>query len=173
MYLKIIGSLFVLGSAALIGFWKAENLNRRVQYLQELKRMAVFLQGELRYHRSTLAEAFENVSERINEPFGSFLKELAEKIQSNGRITMAEAWEEASGYLLQQAELLKVDLPLLEILGNSLGYLDITMQIEHLNFTVFQIEDVLNLAKEQWMVKGKLYRTMGVSVGALLVLLII
>ena len=86
---------------------------------------------------------------------------------------MAEAWEEASGYLLQQAELLKVDLPLLEILGNSLGYLDITMQIEHLNFTVFQIEDVLNLAKEQWMVKGKLYRTMGVSVGALLVLLII
>ena len=86
---------------------------------------------------------------------------------------MAEAWEEASGYLLQQAELLKVDLPLLEILGNSLGYLDITMQIEHLNFTVLQIEDVLNLAKEQWMVKGKLYRTMGVSVGALLVLLII
>ena len=79
MYLKIIGSLFVLGSAALIGFLKAENLNRRVQYLQELKRMAVFLQGELRYHRSTLAEAFENVSERINEPFGSFLKELAEK----------------------------------------------------------------------------------------------
>ena len=86
---------------------------------------------------------------------------------------MAEAWEEASGYLLQQAELLKVDLPLLEILGNSLGYLDITMQIEYLNFTVLQIEDVLNLAKEQWMVKGKLYRTMGVSVGALLVLLII
>ena len=86
---------------------------------------------------------------------------------------MAEAWEETCSHLLQKAELLKEDRILFEILGNSLGYLDITMQIEHLNFTILQIEDVLNLAKGQWMVKGKLYRTMGISVGALLVLLII
>ena len=173
MYLKIVGSLFVLCSAAVFGFWKAEKLNRRVLCLQELKRMTVFLQGELRYHRSRLSEAFENVSDRIRGPLGIFLQELAERIESNGVMTMDEAWKEATSHLLQNADFSKEDESLFEVLGNSLGYLDISMQIEHLNLTVLQIEDALNMAKEQWRVKGKLYRTMGVSLGALLVLLIV
>ena len=58
MYIKLIGSLFLLGSASAIGFLKAEDLKVRVRKLLELKRMIEFLQGELRFHKVTLSEAF-------------------------------------------------------------------------------------------------------------------
>ena len=58
MYIKAIGGLFFLSSAAAIGFLKAEELKERVKQLHELKRMIMFLQGELRFHRAELSEAF-------------------------------------------------------------------------------------------------------------------
>ena len=75
MYIKLIGSLFLLGSASSIGFLKSEELTERVKKLQEMKRMMILLQGELRFHRAELSEAFENVAERVQEPFKDFLKE--------------------------------------------------------------------------------------------------
>ena len=79
MYLKIIGCLFCLGAAATIGFLKAEELKSRVKRLEEFKRMMMLLQGELRFHRATLSEAFESVSRRVEEPFAGFLEETAER----------------------------------------------------------------------------------------------
>lgn len=173
MYIKIIGGLFMMCAAVSIGFLKAEELNVRVKRLQELKRMILLLQGELRFHRAVLSEAFENVSERIAEPFCSFLKETAEGIAAQNRESFGEIWTETSQKLLRIEGFRKEDGQLLELLGNSLGYLDLTMQTENLNLTLLQMEDAISRAKEQQAEKGKLYQTMGVTVGALLTLLII
>ena len=172
MYIKLLGSLFLLGSAASIGFLKSEELAERVKMLQELKRMMIFLQGELRFHRASLAEAFENVSERVGEPFGSFLKETGKRLEEKGA-GFEEIWEETSAKLLNAEGLKKEDGQLLEVLKNSLGYLDLTLQTETLNLAILQTEDSIKKAKEQQERKGKLYQTMGVTVGTLLVLLII
>lgn len=173
MYIKIMGSLFLLGSAASIGFLKAEELNERVKKLQELKRMMVLLQGELRFHRATLSEAFGNVADRVAEPFQSFLKETAKKLEERDEEGFGSVWSKKSKELLHTEGLKKEDAHLLELLGSSLGYLDLTMQTETLNLVMIQTEDAITAAKEQQKSKGKLYQTMGITVGALLVLLII
>ena len=173
MYIKIIGSLFLMTSAAAIGFLKADELNERVKQLKELKRMMILLQGELRFHRAVLSEAFENVSERVEEPFASFLKEVAEGVEKKDLGGFERVWNEMSRQLLRGDGFAKEDEMLLEMLGSSLGYLDLTMQTETLNLAVLQAEDAIKLAKEQQEAKGKLYQTMGVTAGALLTLLII
>ena len=173
MYLKIIGSLFLMLSATAIGFLKADELKQRVRCLQELKRMMVFLQGELRFHRASLPEAFENVSERVEEPFRQFLKHLAERLETREADGFDVVWSEMSEQLLQKEGFVKEDRQLLEMLQSSLGYLDLKMQTETLNLAVLQVEDAIRLAKEQQTVKGKLDQTMGVTFGALLTLLII
>lgn len=173
MYLKIVGSLFLLCSAAAIGFKKAEYLSQRVHNLRELQRMVVFLQGELRFHRSTLSDAFAAVSERVQAPFDRFLRELSQDMNLKGNRHFGELWQEEMQRMFQRDPAFQADRSLLEFLGSSLGYLDVTMQTEHLNLVLLQVEDALNQAKEQREMKGKLYQTMGVSVGALLVLLMI
>lgn len=47
------------------------------------------------------------------------------------------------------------------------------MQTETLNLGICRTEDAILQAKEQLEQKGKLYKTMGITVGALLTLLII
>lgn len=173
MYIKIIGSLFLMCSAAAIGFLKAEELNGRVKRLQELKRMMMLLQGELRFHRAALSEAFESVACRVEEPFRSFLSETAGRLESRESGGFEVIWKEMSKKLLQTEGFKKEDEALLEILRSSLGYLDLTMQTETLNLAMIQVEEAIRIAKEQQESKGKLYQTMGVTVGALLTLLII
>ena len=138
-----------------------------------MKRMMLLLQGELRVHRAVLAEAFANVSERVEKPFSVFLSVLSEKLElrENGRFE--QVFQEESKKLLQEEGFLKEDIHLFELLQNGLGYLDLTMQTETLNLAILQTEEAVREAKGQLEIKGKIYRTMGVTVGALLTLMII
>ena len=172
MYLKVIGSVFLIFSAAAIGFVKAEELKCRVERMEEMKRMMILLQGELRFHRAELSEAFENVAERVQEPFRDFLKETGSRLEKK-EAGFDEIWEETSIKILTVEGIRREDEQLLDLLKSSLGYLDLTLQTETLNLAILQTEDSINQAKEQQARKGKLYQTMGVTVGALLVLLII
>lgn len=173
MYLKIIGSLFLLTAAGSIGFLKAENLNQRVKLLKEFKRMVICLQGELRFHRTVLWEAFENVSKRVSDPLASFLKEISCRLESKNYEDFELLWNENSKLFLWNAGFAREDRQLLELLGTSLGHLDITMQNDSLNLAILQTDEHIEQAKEQFQKKGKLYQTMGITMGVFLVLLII
>ena len=82
-------------------------------------------------------------------------------------------WEKQCGELLSWEGMKREDQQLLEQLGSSLGCFEVTLQLEMLQGVIRQTEEVLKMAKEQQEVRGKLYQTMGVSLGALLTLLII
>ena len=173
MYIKMIGGLALIGLTSAIGFMKAGELNERVRKLQDFKRMIVFLQGELRFHRSVLSEAFENVAEKMEHPFSEFLKTMAEEMEERENDGFEDIWKKNSGILLCEDGFRKEDKILLEILKSGLGYLDLAMQTETLNAAVIRTEEVILEAQEQLKTKGKLYQTMGVTIGALLTLLFI
>lgn len=173
MYVKLIGSLFLISSAAAVGFVKAEELQVRVRLLLEIKRMIGFLQGELRFHKASLEEAFEAVAERMGSPFQEFLKELAEKLGKKEIKGFGEIWKEQVDSLLKEDGFQKEDRYLFQMVGNGLGYLDLNMQIENLNLAMLQTEEALKIAKEVQKVRGKLYQTLGVTAGMFLTLLII
>lgn len=173
MYVKMIGSLFLMSSATAIGYLKAEELRERVKKLQELKRMMEFLQGELRFHRSELSEAFGNVGKRVEEPFCSFLKMMEEQLREHQAESFEGLWEHCSKQLVLEEGFLKKDLQLVEVLGKGLGYLDLTMQTETLNQAIIRTEEEIQEAKKQQQNKGKLYQTMGITAGALLTLLMV
>ena len=173
MYIKMIGSLFLMVSSATIGFLKADELKIRVKRLQELKRLISLMQGELRFHRAELAEAFLNVSEKVEEPFRIFLETLAEALSGYQRESFEELWERETKKLILIEGFLQKDLQLLDILGNGLGYLDLAMQTETLNHAQIRTEEEIVEAKKQQESRGKLYQTMGITAGALLTLLIV
>ncbi len=173
MYLKLMGSLFLIGSASAIGFLKAEGLHLRVKRLLELKRMIGLLQGELRFHKVSLSEAFEQVSGRMEAPFDAFLQGLSLKLEEKDQRDLMELWKEAIENLLKEEGFQKEDEELLNLLGKGLGYLDLRMQTEHLQLAMAQTEEAVMMAKETLKIKGRLYQTMGMTAGIFLTLLII
>lgn len=173
MYIKVIGGLFVLVSSAAIGFLKAEELHQRVKLLEELKRVIVLLKGELRFHRAELSEAFEHVAEKTSVPFEGFLKNTAKQMEMRAEGGFEKIWSDNCLSLLRTEGFRKEDRELFEVLGTGLGYLDLTMQKENLNLVLQQIEEKIGCAKEVQKSKGKVYQTMGVTVGTLLALMMI
>lgn len=172
MYLKLIEGACLFALSTAFGLMKSEKLKERTRMLGELKKMTVFLQGELRFHRSVLSEALESISSRAAYPLDGFLKEVSEKLEKK-EAGFEEVWTESVEKLFLKETLWKEDRSLFLMLGNSLGYLDVAMQLEHLNLVILQVEESLKQAKEQQEIKGKLYRTMGAAAGAFFVLLII
>lgn len=173
MFLRIAGSLFVVTAASLAGCRKAKELEERTLKLGELKRLMVFLQGELRFHRASLAEAFENVSEHVEVPFSRFLKSVSQKLEAKTFGNFEMIWKEETKELLSKTGFSKEDERIFEMLCSSLGYLDLTMQMDALNLAILQVESAIKEAKEKQEIRGKLYRTMGVTTGAILALCII
>ena len=173
MYIKIGGSLCILLVAAAVGFFKAEQLGIRVKRLMELKRMMILLQGELRFHRATLSEAFAGAAERLEEPFRSMLEKLSQQMELQNSPDFSILWQNMVKELFQMGGFLPEDEGLFQSLHNGLGYLDLTMQTETLHHAVLQTEEAIETAKKQQEIKGKLYRTIGVTAGAFIVLLVI
>lgn len=173
MYIKLFGCLVLIGSASAMGFLKAEELTERVKKMQELKRMILLLQGELRFHRAALSEAFENVAVRISCPLRNFLEKMAEELEAKEGKEFEEIWNYGVNALLSEKGFCKEDQRLLDILGSSLGYLDLKMQTETLDLALLQTEDAMRIAIEQKENRGRLYQTLGVTVGIMLTLLII
>ena len=173
MFIKLIGSLFLIASTSAIGILKAESLNVRVKRLLELKRMIGCLQGELRFHKVSLSEAFEQAALRLEAPFDVFLNELSEKLEKKDQKNLMELWQDAVDQLLKKEGFQKADRYLLEMLGKGLGYLDLQMQVENLQLVMMQTEEAISEAKETQKIKGKLYQTMGMTAGVFLILLII
>lgn len=173
MYLKILGSVFLLASTASMGFLKAGELKIRTDHLKELKKVMILLQGEFRFHRSPIPEAFESVSKKTAAPFRGFLESVAAELETGRSGNFLSIWEKQCKELLSWEGMKREDQQLLEQLGNSLGCFEVTLQLEMLQGVIRQTEEILKAAKEQQEVRGKLYQTMGVSLGALLTLLII
>ena len=109
----------------------------------------------------------------MEEPFSGFLKETAKGLDDRSFGSFSDIWEEMTEQLVTRGKFFKNDQYLLEQLGRGLGYLDLTMQMENINLAICQTEEAIKSAKEEKNSKGKLYRTMGVTAGAFLSLLII
>lgn len=173
MYIKMLICTGCFAASSMVGFLKSRALDRRVTRLYQWKRSIMLVQGELRFHRAALWECFEEVSGRMEEPFSSFFGKLSERLQRKEEGGFERVWEEESGELIRTGNFPGEDRALLEFFGGSLGHLDLTMQMDQLELALFQTDESIRKAGEQKEQKGKLYRTMGVTVGMLLALLII
>lgn len=173
MYIKFAGCLLLISGTTLAGFRKAEELKERVEKLETLKRMMVMMQGEFRFHHATLSEVLENVSEKMPQPFGNIFGKIAKQLEERKQEGFQKIWEDGILALLQCGGIQKTEQRIFELLGNGLGYLDLETQIDTLQLAVLQIEEKIEEAKEQRERKGKLYRTMGITLGALFVLLVV
>lgn len=173
MGIKWICCVGLLMISSAIGFAKSKALDQRVRRLCQWKRVLMMIQGELRFHRATLWECFEEVSGKAEEPFGTFFGKVAERIGQKEEGGFEKIWDEEYKNLLKSGNFPKDDASLLELFGESLGHLDLTMQMEQLEHAMDQAGENIRQAREQREKKGDLYRTMGISVGVLLALLVI
>lgn len=171
--LKLTGACLILCSAAGIGASFGRDLRLRLRELRILKRLIYMLQGEIRYARLPLPEAFSHVSVRLPEPFGLFLAETADELRKADGRSLGEIWRDEVERRLKSAHLTRNDREQLMTLGEVLGYLDTEMQLSAIGLYQEQLEQGITEAQEQMEGRQKLYQSLGIAGGVFLVILLL
>ena len=170
--LKTLGILCILSGSTGFGLLCARELELRITELQQLQQTMLLLQGGIRYMHQPLPEAFLHLSESAPDPFRKFFLCIAQDLRGSSGQTAEEIWQRNIKRYLLGLHISGQERKDLEMLGSMLGYLDVQMQVNALDYYLKQLELSLQQALEASKSRRKLYQYMGMLGGAALVILI-
>ena len=164
--------LLVCASAGL-GFLMGGRLSGRLKQLKILKRMMLFLRGEISCAQTPLPEAFWHTAGKLPEPFGNFLRQISKELDQCQGKSLGEVFGENVESRLRDASLTREDRERLKELGESLGYLDKAMQLASLDAWGRELDMEIEELTEGLPVRKKLFQSLGLMGGLFLAILLI
>jgi len=166
--IRLIGAVLLAGGSSALGFGAVRHLEGRVRDLRELVAGLEVMERELGWRMASLPELLERAALGCGERAARFFHLCAQGASHlNGR-TFRQVWLQASGLVLEP-----VDRLLLEQLGAVLGRYDAVSQRQALTAAVGRLEEQRLQAQRERQRLGRVYGTLGVAAGALLVILLI
>lgn len=168
--IKLLGSIFIAGAAAWLGFSASQRLRRRVRALDELAEGLRLFEQELEFS----APELEEISARLGRAgkgaggllftvFGGSLSQLGEK-------SAAQLWEQAVGQL---PELTLESRRLLCALGECLGRFESREQRECVSAVRERLEQLRERDADACREKCRVCHALALSGGAFLVVLLL
>ena len=171
--LKLFGGAMICISCAMTGILYSKRGEYRINDLYELKKALVILKSEIEFAYNSLPNAFANVYGRTSPAIGNFFNDISEKINEHSGKELSRIWQDGLLSGFDVSCLQKEDIEIIARLGQIVGYLDKTLQINALNIAIDEI-DVKTAELRAVCEKNKrLYRSLGILGGLLVTILIL
>lgn len=172
--MKYIGCILILIGAAGAGIYASAQLEKRKRQLSSLRRTILLIEREIDYQLSPLSESMVLAAKKADKPwdvvFHNFSQVLIKKNSPREEIDVLMKQE------IKKAEVYhpwKKDLEILMNLVKGLGQLDKAMQLAQLKMAEADILQAEQEALEEHKKKSQLYRTLGLCIGVLGVIILI
>lgn len=173
MMVKLIGGLIICLSMSALGLKKAVMLDKRLEILNEFEKSLILLKGEIKYSAASLPEAVLSVSNRTSELIKEFYERIYEQISNNNELKFKTVWEESVTEVFKDDILSTEDKAVIREPGTQLGHLDVSMQLRSIDLCMDRLKERQMSAAEDIKEKSKLYKTMGVAGGVLVMLVLL
>lgn len=171
--LKAMGCLMILTGSTMSGFMYGDNLKKRVFQLNELERAVYQLQNEMTYTYALLPDAFKNVAGKSKEPIKEVFNNASEFLESNEYEDVHGAMKKAIEITENKIYLNSEDINILIDLARTLGESDMEGQNSVFNLTFNNISKQIKIAENVMNKNMKMYRYLGFSLGAMLVIILV
>ncbi|MCU6760969.1 stage III sporulation protein SpoAB [uncultured Roseburia sp.] len=171
--LKIAGIVLVLAAAWGYGSGLVAQLVRHRDNLFACKEMTELLIGEIRYGKTPLQDAFSLIAARLKEPLSGILKSISKEICQNNYKSLEVVWENKFQAAQKELYFTAEEMEVVKGIGKNLGYLDVQMQVQHLTLYQKQMAGFLEQTEKTEKEKKKLYRSLSMMAGAMVVLLLV
>lgn len=170
--LKGLGMLCILAGSTGIGMSMAKELDLRIGELVALRHLMLSLRGEIRHMHQPLPEAFSHLADQAPAPFEAFFSGTAKELEMRCGSTAEEVWNRNLEKYLSDIHLSRQERLEFQKLGSMLGYLDVEMQVDTLDYYLEQLKLSTAQAMEAAKSRRRLYQYMGMLGGAALIILI-
>lgn len=165
---KLLGAFLIVVSCFCMGYRVSIREKLRLEELLFFKRFILKLMSILESKHSIFQEAFQ---EAIGEDKNSICLAILNSIQNNNSVKTA--WKFSFEENIKDSYMNKEDFKRLTTLGEGFSSDDIKLQRQYVENVTFYIEESESLIKEKFEKDKKIYRSVSVSIGLFIVLLIL
>jgi len=168
--IKIIACIVILGASTMAGFIYSERLKYRVFQLNEIERAIYQLQNEITYVHVLLPDAFKNIADKSKEPIKELFNKTSELLAGNEYENVYEAMKASVNLMKSKLYLNTDDINVILDLTKTLGESDIKGQNNMFSLTISNLKKQIKISEEFMNKNIKMYRYLGFSFGAMLVI---
>lgn len=167
-----LGCIFIIFATTLIGFMLGENCRKRSIQLSEFERAVYELENDIVYTYEPLPEALENISQKSIFPISEILHNISLMLQNNDVQGVHEAFVKSFSQKKEYLCLKKEDIDILLDFSKTLGQTDIEGEKKVFALTCQKLKKQINKAETLMDKNVKMYRYLGFSIGAVIIILL-
>lgn len=166
--MKLLGSILIIFSSALFGFYKSFCLSKRCKNLLEIKTVIKNLKTQIGFLKKDLKTALL-ASSKDTSVYCLFYN-FAENLTILGT---DKALEESLNQNSTTLHFTAKDIDILKILSNGLGKTNTENQLQHLDFVYGMVTELYDAVYADFKQKDSIYKSTGLTLGIFFVLLLI
>lgn len=171
--LKLIFAFALFSISAYIGFAYGETFRKRQNQLKEILKALTILENDVIYGTTPLPEALENLSHKLDRPLNDFIKAIACRLRNGDVESVYQGALEEFIKIENEFYLREEDKKVLEDFFKALGESGVYGQEKIFVLAIEGIKVNLTEADEFAKKNIKLYRYLGVCLGAMIIIFII
>lgn len=170
---KFLGCIMILAASTGIGVIYGEGFKKRVKQLKEIQRCMYQLQNEIIYTHTPLPEAILNTACKSVSPVKDIFKDISQMLEKNSVDSVYEAFSHTLKARENTLNLKKEDTAALLDLSRTLGESDIEGQKKMFSLTLENIKEQIETSQILMNKNLKMCRSLGFSLGAVIVIILI
>lgn len=165
---KYLTLILILSSTTYIGILISKKYLNRVKDLKEMKNALNMFSTKIKFTYEPIPQTFKEISQKTKTNISNIFKIAYEKMKTGNA---GKAWEEA----LEEANtnMTKEDIEVLKNLSNLLGKVDIEGQVNEVELVENFLDTQIELAEEEKQKYVKMYKTLGITIGLAVVIILI
>lgn len=173
MFVRVCGFAFIIVSSGMIGLKLSRDYIVRIDILYEIKKVMNILKNEIVYNNESILDAISKSAISKEKIVNNFLLEVI-NIYKKEPTTIKQAWDMAVNDILKVNSILKdEDLEIIKNVANNLGTTCRATQIDNIDNFISKIDIVIEELEKPKKEKCKMYKTMGVMAGLMIVILFV
>ncbi|BAU27416.1 stage III sporulation protein AB [Aneurinibacillus soli] len=171
--LKLMGAALIIAASTLIGMLLARRIAKRPTHIRQLRAALTLLETEIVYGATPLQEALGTIAQRVGgEAAGPLFRRAASLLAEEPELSTAECWRQAVQESWSATAMHDAERDVTLQLGAMLGRSDREDQRKHIQLAVINLENEEQTARDNQRRYEKMYRSLGVLGGLLLVILL-
>lgn len=166
--IKYITLILILSLTSYIGILISKKYLNRVKDLKEMKNALNMFSTKIKFTYEPIPQTFKEISQKTKPNISNIFKSVCKKMNTENA---GKAWEEA----LEESStnMTKEDIEVLKNLSNLLGKVDIEGQVNEVELVENFLDTQIELAEEEKQKYVKMYRTLGITIGLAVVIILI
>lgn len=171
--MKVMGVILVMLASWGYGSGLIRRLNQHREQLFSLGELIELFLGEIQYGKQPLQEACIQIGNRMQPPFKEVLCAIGQRISEKKYESFEMVWYEQFQNKGKEFFFTEQEKVVLYGVGKNLGYLDIDAQVRHLWLYKNEVNGLLEQLEKTMKEKKKVYRSVSLMVGAMVILLFV